>query len=94
MAKRTVTSKGLRVKVRALNKANETLGADLKACRIQIRQLTDALLLAKSQRDTAQARLIENDLDFSTDSVQVDEIIARAKETGRGQSDRNTEGTQ
>lgn len=43
MAKRTVTSKGMRVKVRQLNKANESLGADLKATRIALGKKEDEL---------------------------------------------------
>ena len=86
MAKRTVTSKGLRVKVRALNKANETLGAELKITRIALGRAKDII----NQLEGKLAVIATS----GTEEVQVDAVIAAAKETGRGQSDRNTEGTQ
>ncbi len=36
MAKRTQTSKGMRTKLRSVNRTNESLGADLKAVRVAL----------------------------------------------------------
>jgi len=89
MTKRTVTSKGLHVKMRTLYKINVSLHADLKACRIQLRKVTDERNDLQAQLDSAYAdQAIAKDGEYTvpcTDEVQVDEIIAAAKETDCGQ---------
>jgi len=93
MTKRTATSKGLRVKVRTLNKANETLSADLKATRISLIRSNDlidelrteihALKEGTTVSDPPTTDEIHDHL--CTDEVQVDAVIEASKRTGCGQ---------